>query len=358
MHERPLPPPSAAPQAWETIVDPDQEFTVAVPRGWQGRAWVKHHGPIPRQLVTAVSPDGATALFLGDPTIPNFIDPAAVVFSPPPGMVVRPYTSIEHFLPGHVHRRFSGLPGYTPGDMAPSPELSQLVGQRLQRAGAAQVWVTGARLAFSFDEGTRRAQALLFAFSASIGGIWMVDLYGVTTLGDPARFAPALLEMISSQQATPAMHQRQMQERAASAAQHQATMSMLAQNEAILRSNHQQNMAVLQGMATSHQARMASLHASHGAHDAGWQAQQMAQDAAHSAQVHAPDDAHRRFLNTITEERTVIDAEGNTYQVADGYERYFRRRSDNTWIGTRNHQDLSGLPGVNPDDYEEAKVKL
>ena len=24
----------------------------------------------------------------------------------------------------------------------------------------------------------------------------------------------------------------------------------------------------------------------------------------------------------------------------------------------RNHGDLSGLPGVNPDDYEEAKVKV
>lgn len=358
MHEHPLPPPSASPQAWETIVDPDQMFSVAVPRGWQGRAWVKRNGPIPRQLVTAVSPDRATALFLGDPTIPNFIDPSAVVFSAPPGMVVRPYTSIEHFLPAHVHHRFGGLPGYAPDGMTPSPELSQLIGQRLQRAGAAQVWVTAARLAFSFEDGPRRTRALLFAFSASIGGIWMVDLYGITALADPAPFAPALLEMVASQQATPAMHQRQMQERALSAAQHQATMSSLAQNEAILRSNHQQNMAVLQGMATSHQAHMASLQATHDAQNAAWQAQQTAQDAGHRAQLHAPDDAHRRFLNTITEERTVIDADGNTYQVADGYERYFRRRADNTWIGTRNHQDLSGVPGVNPDDYEEVKIKL
>jgi hypothetical protein len=103
---------------------------------------------------------------------------------------------------------------------------------------------------------------------------------------------------------------------------------------------------------------MASLHASHEAHNAAWQSQQAAQDAAHHAQVHSSDDAHRRFLNAITEERTVIDSEGNTHQVADGYDRYFRRRSDGAWIGTRDQRDLRDVPGVNPDDYEEAKIKV
>ena len=70
------------------------------------------------------------------------------------------------------------------------------------------------------------------------------------------------------------------------------------------------------------------------------------------------DNAHRRFLNSIVEERTVIDGEGNTHQVADGYDRYFRRRSDGAWIGTRGHRGLSDMPGVNPDDYEEGKSKL
>lgn len=353
-----LPPPSAAPGAWETVVDPEQKFSLAMPRGWQNRAWVKQNGPIPRQVATAASPDGATALFLGDPTIPQFIDPAAVAFAPPPGTVVRPYTPIEHFLPGYLHQRFGRLPGFAPGPMTPSPELARLVGQKLERAGAAQVWVTAARITFSYDDGPRRVGALLLGFSASIGGIWMVDTYGVSTEGDPAPFVPALLEMVASQQATPAMHQRQMQERARSAAQHQATMQSLATNAAILRSNHQQSMANLQGMAASHQAHMADLHAGHDAHNAAWQAQQTTQDAAHAARVQAPDDAHRRFLNLIAEERTVIDGEGHTHQVQDGYDRYFRRRVDGTWIGTKDQRDLRGLPGVNPDDYEEVKIKV
>jgi hypothetical protein len=30
---------------------------------------------------------------------------------------------------------------------------------------------------------------------------------------------------------------------------------------------------------------------------------------------------------------------------------------DGAWIGTRDHRDLSDLPGVNPADYEEMKIK-
>ena len=86
----------------------------------------------------------------------------------------------------------------------------------------------------------------------------------------------------------------------------------------------------------------------------------MAQDAAHQSRMDtsASDDAHRRFINTLREERTVVDREGNTHQVADGYDCYFRRRSDGAWIGTRDHRGLNEVPGVNPDDYDEAKIKV
>jgi hypothetical protein len=357
MHER-LPPPSSAPDAWETVPDADEQlFTVSMPRGWRNRAWVQSNGSTPVQLVKAESPSGETALFLSDPTIPQFLEPAAVVFSPPPGVVVRPYTSIEYFLPFYAQQRFGGLPGFKPGAMAPSPELFQWVAQAVQRSGA-QAGITAGRLAFSFNDGPRRVQALLFGACMSFGPVWFADVHGISTVGDPEAFVPALLEMMASRRTNPAVIQRQLQERARSAAQHQATMASIHQNTALLQSQHQQNMAALRGMAASHQAHMASLHASHDAHNAAWQSQQATQAAAHSAQMHASDDSHRRFLNAISEERTVIDSEGNTHQVADGYDRYFRRRSDGAWIGTRDHRDLSGLPGVNPNDYEEVKIKV
>lgn len=356
MHER-LSPPSVAPHAWETIPDAEQVFTLAMPRGWRNRAWVQYQGTLPHQLATAESPSGETSLFLGDPTLPMFVEPATAMLGPPPGAMVRPYTSIEHFLPAYAQQRFGGRPGFRPGAMVPSPELFQLAGQSLQRGGVGQAWITAGRLSFTFDEGPRRMRAILFGSSVSVGQVWMAEVHGLFTVGDPEDFAPALLEMLASRRTNPAVLQRQQQERAQSAARHQATMASIQQGTAQLQAHHQQNMATLQGMAASHQARMASLHESHDAHNAAWRSQQTAQAAAHSAQVYTSDDAHRRFLNTITEERTVIDGEGNTHQVADGYDRYFRRRSDGAWIGTRGPRGLSDLPGVNPDDYDEAKIK-
>lgn len=357
MHER-LSPPSVAPHAWETVHDAEKAFSLSMPRGWRNRVWVHRNGSLPYQLATAESPSGESSLFLGDPTIPMFIEPAAAPLGVPPGAVVRPYTSIEHFLPAYAQHRFGGLPGFQPGAMTPSPELYQLVAQAIQRAGAAQVWITAGRFAFTFEEGPHRVRALLFGASMNFGQAWMTEVHGLTTVGDPEALVPALLEMLASRRTSPAVLQRQMEERMRSAAQHQANMAVIQQGTARLQAQHQQNMATLQGMAASHQARMASLHASHDAHNAAWQHQQAAQTAAHSASTHRSDDAHRRFLNAIVEERTVVDGAGNTYQVADGYDRYFRRRSDGAWIGTRGHQGLRDLHGVNPDDYDEMKIKL
>jgi hypothetical protein len=70
-------------------------------------------------------------------------------------------------LPTYAQQRFGGLPGFRPGAMAPSPELFRLVRQVAQRSGAAQAWMTAGRLAFAFDEGPRRVQALLFGSSVS-----------------------------------------------------------------------------------------------------------------------------------------------------------------------------------------------
>jgi hypothetical protein len=65
---------------------------------------------------------------------------------------------------------------------------------------------------------------------------------------------------------------------------------------------------------------------------------------------------HRQRHDRFGDDRSRADvvpwraAEGHTHQVADGYDRYFRRQSDGTWIGTRNDRDLRGLPGVDPND--------
>jgi len=310
---------------------------------------------MPHQLAVSTSPSGATVIFMGDPSLPMFCDPGS---APGPGMAIRPYTSIEHFLPSYVQGRFGQLPGFRVLGMAPSPELFQIVGEKARRSGATQLWVTAAKLFFEHRDEDRLIRAVVLGSCTSFGGVWLADVCGASTRDDPEPYVAVLLGMVASRAATPAMNQRQLDERTRSAAQHESVMRQLDQNAAILRANHENNMATLQGMAESHQAHMASLHEAHDAHNAGWQATQDSRDAAHAASLNQPDDGHRRFLNVIAEERTVTDAEGNTHQLADGYDRYFQRRLDGTWIGTRGDRDLSGLPGVNPDEYDEGKIKI
>src|SRR5687767_11800524 len=145
MSECLLPPPSVDPSAWEDVTDPEGCFTLAMPRGWQNRSWLHRGSQIPHSLATSTSPGGEAAIFFGDSTIPRFVEPAAIVFAPPPGLVPRPYTPIEHFLPGYVQQRFGRLAGFRPARMAPLPELFNLVVRKARSAGAVQLWCTAAQ---------------------------------------------------------------------------------------------------------------------------------------------------------------------------------------------------------------------
>jgi hypothetical protein len=47
-------------------------------------------------------------------------------------------------------------------------------------------------------------------------------------------------------------------------------------------------------------------------------------------------------------------------QVEAGQDQYFRNKSDNTYIGTdstKELEDLRRIMGLNPDDYENVKIK-
>jgi hypothetical protein len=74
----PLAQPAQAPSvAWTRFADPTESaFMLDVPQGWQVAGGVKRFAPSEaRGWVTAVSPDGLTELFLGDPSLPIFTMP-------------------------------------------------------------------------------------------------------------------------------------------------------------------------------------------------------------------------------------------------------------------------------------------
>src|SRR5690606_8396829 len=58
------------------IMDPVEEaFWVDVPQGWSSAAYLSSEGDVQHFVVTSVSPDGRTVLFLGDPRMPQYWDP-------------------------------------------------------------------------------------------------------------------------------------------------------------------------------------------------------------------------------------------------------------------------------------------
>ena len=188
MHE-PLPPPSQAPHDGRRFPTPGRTSPSRCHEAGEpglGPA----HGSIPYQLATSEGPDQGTSLFVSDATLPQFMEPSAVVFSPPPGVVVRPYTSIEHFLPFYAQQRFGGLPelpAWRDGPVARAVPADGSVGSAHGRAGAESPRC--ARFSFSFDEGPRRVQVLLFGSCTTFGPIWFADVHGISTVGAPEAFA-------------------------------------------------------------------------------------------------------------------------------------------------------------------------
>jgi hypothetical protein len=111
---------------------------------------------------------------------------------------------------------------------------------------------------------------------------------------------------------------------------------------------HNQNMAWIQQSAQRHQQRMQAI-----------QAQGDASTRAFNDRMASMDSSHRGFLNYINDENTVVGSSGKVLQVDNGYQRYFVHKTNNTYVGGDITMDLDKLRkfNLNPDDYEEVKVK-
>ncbi|MEZ4238189.1 MAG: hypothetical protein R3F59_18980 [Myxococcota bacterium] len=341
---RPLPPPDRDPAAWETVTDPTGSFTCAVPRGWRSALSVHRVGAQVVELVAAEEPAPAGArMFAGDPSIPMF---ASAPMFPTPGVVARPYTSIEHLLPPYAHQNFSSVPGYAPVGIRPEPALVELHQRRLAAAGVPG-GVTAARLRFDHEGGA----TVLLGAAVSFGPVWQLDIAGVTAPDDPDAWVPALLGLLASRRATPAAQQRFDAERAASAAQHQATMASIQQHTSWMQQAHAQRMHDLRANAAAHQSRMDDLHATFDAANAGWHARQ-----AESVTAAPGDGGHRAFVDAMTGQHDVVGPDGEVRRVDDGFERYFRSRHDGSWVGLKAHEQLADAlrgTGVDPASFDE-----
>ncbi len=364
--DREPPPNTGRADPWEDVTDPSGTFTVTLPRGWQHDLAVVPAGSSAVSVFSATSPDQSTTMSSGDPEVTAFAEPGPMaVFA---GAPIRPATPADQFAAEYLQHRYGQRESFVILGARPSPELIARAQERARQEGFPMQWVTAAQMTAQYIEAGRRVGVVALITTSGGQGIWMAEVAQVVSTDDPTLFVPDLLRAISSARLTPQGQQRIAAERNMRQAQHDANMRQIDMNTITMNQRHQQNMANLHNQATAHQQRMGQMQATWDAQNASWASRQAGVDASHAAYMggirqETPHggpggaDQQRDFVNMIREERTVVDADGYDRQVEAGFDKYYHRQHDDSWIGLEQHQDIHDVPGINPDDYYETPFR-
>lgn len=342
---------------WLTISDGNENaFTLQMPGGWQNQAALVRVYDQVRNAVTSRSPDGGTLLFVGDPSLPTFLEPGTMPATSPMTQV-HPFVPADVFFRQNVCQRYGHRTGFHLTSIGPSPAFERFLQDGARKHGG-NIGITAARIAFDYINNGVTMHTLLHGISLSYGEFWIPDASGIITRGDPTRFEDMLIWMAGSYQTNPQWRQNQDQ-------QH-------AQKMIQIQTNHQ---SAVSAMQSGHQGRMDAIRQTGAANTQIFHERQAAIDANHQAfrnairqpvyNAYSGDGgqngaSHERFINYIRGEETVVGAGGQNYQVEAGQDRYYVNASDNTYIGTDGaveRDDLHARFGVNPEGYEEARVR-
>ncbi|GAB4455108.1 MAG: hypothetical protein OHK0029_10650 [Armatimonadaceae bacterium] len=354
----------SADSGWVTVRDASEgAFTLQMPAGWKNEAHMTRPYEQIRSVVNSQSPDGQAFVFLGDPNLPTFTEPSFYhnmglpAMDTNPLLRAHPYVPAQPFFADYVQQRFGNAPGFRILGVQPNPELERLIHEKAQRWGM-QFGATTITVHFEYQENGTPIRGLVYGATVNTGSVWVADVSGVLTTGNPAQYEPILRHMVASYTTDPRWQQQQN-------AQHQQKMAQI-------QANHQSWMATSQAM---HQSRMDAIRHAGQVNTQMFQERQAQSDAIHAsfmnslhqtpsyAEPSAPamqdDFSHQRFVNYIRDEETVVDSAGQQYQVDTGGDRYFINRNDNTYIRTDSTVERSDLHryGVNPDDYEEGQIR-
>ncbi|MCC6271002.1 MAG: hypothetical protein IT190_06970 [Microbacteriaceae bacterium] len=325
------------------ITDPvDNAFTVEVPEGWDSVAYSSGAYDVHRNVVSSVSPDGKTVLFVGDPRLPFYWNPAFAtdVFRQTADAFdfyeIRTAEPAEVYLPEYVTRKFGELPGFTITSVGPAPEL--LGGaDELAASGLIQ---TAAEVRFTYEASGELIHALVEGWAMDSGDLWMTEVYGIATDRNVEDYRPMLLAMAKSLTTTPDYAAR-------SQANHEQSMAQIQAFGEEMTRQHNANMAWIQQSAAAHQSRMEAI----------W-AQGDASMQSYYDRMDSMDHTQRDFLTYINEEETVSGGSTGTRQVATGATNYWVNKYDGTYVGGDINFGDTQLRqmGLNPDDYEQVTV--
>ena len=330
-----------------TVRDPvENGYTIGMPRGWHNRTYSARVDQIHSMVVTTVSPDGSVVIYSGDPSIPQYWSPHAAtpithdMARVNPRIRIEPFARATDYFPGYVQRKFGRLPGFRMLGTEPDPVAEGKIREKLAAAGV-QMLPTVANVTFSYLDGAKAMRALVIGSTMDSGPFWIVTVTGIATTGDPRAYVPMVEAMGRSHKINPQWQAEQNRI-------HQQRMAQIDQFGRDMTAQHHRNMNAIQQSAQRHQQRMQAI-----------QAQGDASMKSFNERMASGDTRHRNFLNYVNEENTVVDPAGKTYQVDGSYQRYFLNKQNGTYVGGDIGMDLDKLRGLglNPDDYQEVKIK-
>jgi len=331
-----------------TVQDPvNNAFSIGVPNGWDNLVYSSVEGQVTHEVVNSVSPDGKTVLFIGDPKIPSYWNPATAnpvtvdFCNKLDFMELKSYSPAPEYLPQYVQEKFGQLPGFELGSVETDADAEAGLAQAFVDRGLTAPGIAIVNLHFTYqdDDGTP-VNALIVGTTMDSGDFWSASVLGLSTTGDVATYRPMLAAMTHTEQANPEWTAQQN-------ARHQQVLAQIDANTARMTSQHQANMAAIQSSAQRHQERMSAIESAGDASVAGFYDRMEAGDA-----------TQRGFLNYINDENTVATSSGTTYQVDNSYDRYWLNPTTGEYAGGDSNFGDTQLRelGLNPSDYEEVKV--
>ena len=344
--------PSKAPTEYVTISDPVENcFTVQVPKGWYNRGYSARIYDIHREVVTSVSPNSDTVLFTGDPSVPQYWSPDTgnpvieQVCELSPFMELARYQPANDYFPIYAKKKFGKLTNFKITGVQPNAKVFGEFQRIFAEHGVQLSNGLTVDLKFTYEDKGKKMNGLLIGTTINSGPFWIVEVWGMSTSSDVETFRPTLVKIALSKKTNPEWTALQNQKHEERMAQMRADHERIMQN---MNQQHAQNMQWIQASAQRHQQRMEAI----------WAAGDASMKSYYERSA-SSDLQHQSFLNYINDENTVVGSEGRVRQVDSSYQRYYIHKTNNTYVGgdIRFNEDSIRRLGLNPDDYEEAKIR-
>lgn len=300
-------------------------FTVMLPEGWESQVALLRPHEQTRSVGFTKSPDGSSCIFFGDANLPMFYLPSPAygmsvgMNTGSPLLQIKPFVPADRFFTDYVQRQYGRFPGFRITGNSPDPRYQARL-EELARKLNMNPQFTTTSITFEFTENGKPVQAQINGTTFLLQQVWVADLFGYITSGDPQSM-DELSRTIANSFETVESWQEQERIRGQEKI---ARMDAMTRQSSI---DHQNRMANMQSNFNAHQRRMQTMQETNDIYNQTWSNNQASQDR-----------QHERFIDGIRGEETVTN--GSYYgKVESGYNEYYVNPNTGDYIGTNNYEN-------------------